>query len=287
MRKPSSYLEELLRLDPVSDHKQIVHIITCYEFPWDTTRSLELAFFRTYAVPRIGTLLASTREFTDRAQRRYDDSDLIISTIVEDGYDSETGKAALRRLNHIHGRFAISNDDFLYVLSNFVFEPVRWTDRFGWRKMVEQERLGLFYCWHEIGRRMGIKDIPATYEEFERFNIDFEQEHFAHTPGGYEVADATRAMFLRWFPVVPKRLGERGISAILDDPLLDALGFARPKPAERRAAETALRARARAVRLLPPRKKPRRRTQMKRRSYPDGWQIDTLGPAAAPVTTTE
>jgi hypothetical protein len=64
-------------------------------------------------------------------------------------------------MNQLQGRFRIANGDFLYVLSTFVFEPIRWNRRFGWRPMCEQERLGLFYFWREVGRRMGIKDLPA------------------------------------------------------------------------------------------------------------------------------
>jgi hypothetical protein len=46
-----SYLAEIRRLDPVRDHVRIVHLDACYEFPFDTTRALELAFSRTFAVP--------------------------------------------------------------------------------------------------------------------------------------------------------------------------------------------------------------------------------------------
>ena len=67
-----SYLAEIRRLDPVRDHVRIVHLDACYEFPFDTTRALELAFSRTFAVPSIAQLLASTGEFTDRALKRYD-----------------------------------------------------------------------------------------------------------------------------------------------------------------------------------------------------------------------
>ena len=74
--RSSPYLDEILRLDPVADHKRITHLVVCYEFPFDTTRALELAFFRTYAVPAIGELLDSTGEFARGAQRRYDDTDL-------------------------------------------------------------------------------------------------------------------------------------------------------------------------------------------------------------------
>ena len=95
----SSYLRELRRLDPVADHSRIVYLDTCFEFPWDTTRSLELALFRTFAVPSIAELLDRTGEFGRAAQKRYDDTDLILSTIVEAGYDSDIGKRAMRQMN--------------------------------------------------------------------------------------------------------------------------------------------------------------------------------------------
>jgi hypothetical protein len=97
--RESSYLADIRRLDPVRDHVRIVHLDACYEFPFDTTRALELAFFRTFAVPSIAQLLASTGEFTDRALKRYDDTDLLISTFAENGYDSAIGRAAIRRMN--------------------------------------------------------------------------------------------------------------------------------------------------------------------------------------------
>ena len=53
-------------------------IATC-AFPFDVARSLELALFRTYAVPRISALLRSTGELTERTRKRYDDTDLLLS----------------------------------------------------------------------------------------------------------------------------------------------------------------------------------------------------------------
>ena len=274
----SPYLEEILRLDPVADHRRIVFLDVCYEFPFDTTRSLELALFRTFAAPAIAELLDATGEFAERAQKRYDDTDLLLSTILEEGYDSELGKAAIRRMNRIHGRFEIANEDFLYVLSTFVFEPIRWNARFGWRPLVEQERLATFETWRQIGRRMNIRGIPETYRELERFNVEYERRNFRFTEVGARVAGATRRMFLDWFPLLPTRVGERAISAILDEPLLAAVGFPRPTGAERRAVEGALRLRSRAVRVLPPRRSPRLRTTIRRRSYPAGYRVETLGP---------
>src|SRR4051795_12336503 len=150
MPRPS-YLEQIRALDPVKDHQRVVFLSTCCDFPFDTTRSLEFALFRTFAVPSISALLARTGEFLHRAQKRYDDTDILVSALLEWGYDSDRGKRALRRMNQIHGRFAIANADYLYVLSTFVYEPIRWNARFGWRLMCPEEKLGFFYFWREVG----------------------------------------------------------------------------------------------------------------------------------------
>ena len=91
-----TFLNEILRLDPERDHLRIVYFDTFHEFPFDTTRSLEFALFRTFAAPRVSTLLDQTGEFGQRPQKRYDDTDLILSELIEHGYDSERGRAAIR-----------------------------------------------------------------------------------------------------------------------------------------------------------------------------------------------
>ena len=272
------YLREILTLDPVRDHKRIVYLDVCFEFPFDTTRALELAFFKTFASPSIATLLDSTGEFTLRGQKRYDDTDLLISAFSEDGWDGPLGRRALRRMNRIHSRFAIANDDFLYVLSAMVLEPVRWNERFGWRRWIEAERLAQFHFWREIGRRMAIREIPETLDALERYNVEYERTRFAATDAGRRLAGAQRDVFLAWFPWLPHRLGARAISALLDEQVVEALGLVRPTRFERRAAERLLRLRALVVRLLPPRRRPRLRTTMRRRTYPGGYSIERLGP---------
>jgi hypothetical protein len=279
--RQSKYLAEIRTLDPERDHLRIVYLDSSFEFPLDTTLSLQLAFFRTYAVPTIGRLLDSTEEFARRAQRRYDDTELLIAEFVEYGYDSPRGRAAIRQMNRIHGRHPIANDDSLYVLSAMVLEPIRWNERFGWRPLLEQERQATFHFWRRVGRLMAIDEIPATLAELDAFNRRYEQERFEYTDAGRRVGLATRELFVSWFPWLPRSLGRRAIHALLDDPLLDAFGFEHPTRAERRAVEGALRARARLVRLLPPRRKPRLRTELKRRSYPGGYRIEELGPPAA------
>jgi hypothetical protein len=276
--RQSRVLPEILTLDPVNDHQRIVFLSTRYDFPFDTTRALEFALFRTYAVPSVAALLDRTGEFRARPQRRYDDTDIIVSELMEWGCDGDRGRRALRRMNQLHGRFDISNDDYLYVLSTFVYEPVRWNARFGWRPLCERERLGYFHFWRAVGGRMGIKEIPADYDAFEQFNRDYEQRHFRYTEASRRVGTATRELFAGWFPAPLRPLVRDAIHAMLDDPLRDAFGFPRPSAPMRRLAPAVMQARAGLLRHLPARRTPSYRTGMKHRAHPNGYVIEELGP---------
>jgi hypothetical protein len=77
------------QLDPVRDHCWIYNLMNGYEFPWDMTRSLEVALMRTYCVPSISKLLNQTGEFTHCSQKRYDDTSIIVGEMIKWGYDSD------------------------------------------------------------------------------------------------------------------------------------------------------------------------------------------------------
>src|SRR5262245_8925978 len=67
----SPVFAEIEKLDSVRDHQRIAFLTCRVDFPWDTTRALEFALFRTFCVPAISTLLDKTQEFGKRAQKRY------------------------------------------------------------------------------------------------------------------------------------------------------------------------------------------------------------------------
>ncbi|MCA9836557.1 MAG: DUF2236 domain-containing protein [Trueperaceae bacterium] len=269
-------LREIERLDPIRDHQRIVFLSAAYDFPWDTQRALELALLRTFAVPKSSELLVSTEEFTRRTQKRYDDTSLLISTLGFYGYDSSEGRAALRRMNQMHGRYPISNDEFLYVLTTFVFEPIRWNARYGWRKLSKHEKLASFYFWCEVGRRMNIKDIPASYEGLEAFNRRYERENFAYSDLNRLLAEVTRDLFLSW--VLPKPLwpvGEKLVYALMDEPMRQAFGFPKAPLWASSSVKAGLWFRKQALNFFPPRKRPYQLS--KTRSYPNGYEIQQLG----------
>jgi hypothetical protein len=274
----SRVLREIAALDAEKDHQRIVLLSTRVDFPFDTTRALELALFRTFGVPSISALLHRTGEFERRAQKRYDDTDIIVSEMLEHGYDSERGRAALARMNAIHGRFTIANDDFLYVLSTFVFEPIRFNARFGWRRMTEKEQTALFHFWRAVGARMGIRDIPERLEDFQRYSEDYEARRYRFTEANRAVGAATVELFAGWFPRPLRPLVRQAIYALLDAPARRAFGFPAANPVIATLVIGAMKARAVVLPFLPRRRRPLLRTAMNQRTYPKGYTIETLGP---------
>ncbi|MUG95012.1 DUF2236 domain-containing protein [Scytonema sp. UIC 10036] len=270
-------LHLIQELNPLQDHCQIYHLMLGYEFPWDITRALEVALMKTYCVPSISKLLDKTREFHKRPQKRYDDTAIIIVEFCKWGYGSERGCQAIQRMNAIHSRFKIDNADFLYVLSTFIYEPIRWNARFGWRLMSEQEKLASFYFWREVGNRMHIEGIPTTYEDLEQYNIDYERTHFRYAETNRHVGEATRDLFLSWYPKWMSPLLKPAVYALLDDTMLDAFGFEHPGQWLRRSVETSLQIRSKIQRFLPPLKHSKFFIDSPTRTYPHGYEIANLG----------
>lgn len=265
-------------LDWKQDYEEIVYLLTSFVFPWDYQKSLEFALFRTYAVPSISALLSKTGEFKNHTRKRYDDTELILAEILENGLDSERSKLAFRRMNKMHGAYPISNEDFLYVLSTFVFVPIHWIDKYGWRKLTQNEKLAIFRFQHEVGKRMAIKNLPESLESFESFYKNYEEKHFTKAATNEEISGYTLDLLLGfylskslWF------LGRPVLRCFMDKPLLNAVNLNEPPAWLRKLVLFSMNIRAKTLYMLPERKKPFLRTKLKRPTYPAGYKVEELG----------
>lgn len=286
--KRFDWLRAIHRLDADTDFAEIYRIMVAHEFPWDMTQALSFALFRTYAVPGIGNLLYRTGELTERAQKRYDDTGLLLDAVLEHGFDSETGRAAIRRINQMHRCYPISNEDLRYVLCTFVVVPIRWMDRYGWRRLSETERVASANYYRELGRHMGIRGVPGSHQEFAAVLDDYEAAHFGYDDGARAVADSTLELMTTTPPYdkLPNRAVQLFARALMDGPLLVAFRYPAPPRIARVLAHGGLWLRGRVVRLLPPRTEPLHARHLPQiRSYPDGYDVRRLGtfPPGCPV----
>ncbi|SKX86440.1 MULTISPECIES: oxygenase MpaB family protein [Gordonia] len=282
--------DELAAVDPADDPRTYALELSGKEFVWATTQALSFALFRTYAVPSIGELLYKTVQFTDETQKRYDDTVLLLSAPVEHGFAPGSQRhAAVRRINQMHGRYDISNDDMLYVLATFVVCPPRWINAYEWRTLSQREIDGLTNYYRLLGKHMGIKDIPDTYAEFESLMDTYEQQHFDFREGSRAVADSTLDLLTTFMPyrLLPAPLVRRLARALMDEPLLDAFHYPHPTRAERVLVAAGLKARGLAIRYFAtPRTEPVFGIDTAEvRGYPNGYRVEDLGtfPTGCPV----
>jgi hypothetical protein len=272
------YIEEL---DPGEDYEEIHRIISGYEFPWDYWQSLSLAFFRTFAVPRISGLLDQTGELVAHTQKRADDTMLIMYEIARLGMESSEGRAYIRRMNRMHQRYEISNEDSAYIISLLITVPIKWINQFGWRRLTENEEQALTNYSRRLAELMGVKDTPSTFADFQLLARSYERGHFAVTDANRRLAEATMSITADMLPGPLRRplqpVMRRFSLAILDEELLEALGLPVPPSRDRRAAALLLRWRGRLLRVLPPRSDGRR-YRLNLTSYKNGYRLGDVGP---------
>ena len=181
-------------------------------------------------------------------------------------------------MNRFHRHYDIANEDFLYVLSTFHLEPIRWIERFGWRKLTANEIQASYYFWREVGKRMAIRDIPPSHEAFAAWSLAHERAKFRYDDANNRIATATRELFVSWTPKPLHGITRVAIHALLDDTMRESFGFPRAPKAMEAFVSGALRTRGRVIRFFPAKKKKDFITAKPQRSWPKGYEISQLGP---------
>ncbi|MEV4559522.1 oxygenase MpaB family protein [Kitasatospora sp. NPDC049285] len=272
-----SRLHYIQTLDPERDYDEIFKLVTRYEFPWDYHTGWSFALVTDFVIPSITHTLAGTGEFAHRGMKRYDDTMLFPFEAHRDGLDSAHGREAVRALNKIHGRYTISNEDYLHILAGHVVAAIDWINQYGWRPLSDHEQRAIALAHRRLGELMGIKDIPSSYDEFKTWlERDIQERGTWHYANGAMVAHAMR-IIAALCPPGTRTIATKAITSMIPENIRGILDQP-PLPAWFGAlVRRALRARGRLIRLTPPRPDSRPYVR-KPRSYPRGWTIGQLGP---------
>ncbi|CAL9596302.1 hypothetical protein SUDANB121_05359 [Nocardiopsis dassonvillei] len=293
-------LRAIEAMDVERDHSRIWLLDMAYEFPWDMQVGGSVGFYHSLAPPRMARLLARTGELTGNTRRRLDDTNILMWEMFRHGFTGTRGREAVRQMNRIHrnavrhvntldgeDRWSITNEEYLFVLAAVMVHMVRAVDRHGWRPFGEAERRAAYLHFRSMGEHMGIKDLPESYEGFERFHDEYVRATFDYSPEAEALWRATRGLFVEvlvgWLP--PRLHGIAGravgplLPALLGPDLCRAFGLRPASPLLARAVRTALRARSVYVRWSPPRRESAMPDRIPTERFPEGeYEFPQVGP---------
>ncbi|HEY8532695.1 MAG TPA: oxygenase MpaB family protein [Micromonospora sp.] len=284
MRKDRyAQLNRIRSLDPERDYVEIYRTMVRYEFPWDLKLGLNLAFNRSFSLPSIAAVHTQTGELLHHTQKRIDDTGLLMYEMILNGFEHPRGRASLRRVNQLHRPYDIPNEDYLYVLGCLVVIPLRWLERYGWRQPCCHERRATFVFYRELGKRMNISDIPDSYEALEAWFDAYDAEHLRPNDEAAAIERATRMLMKSRVPRALSRVSDALVIAMYDDRLRHAVQVPSPPWLIRAGLHLALKARAFVLRhFAAPRKTAMFADGIRTKTYPNGYDINALGPAHSP-----
>lgn len=175
-------------LDAEEDAQRIVAILVNHVFPMEFLFALELAQLRTFSIPSISGLLHATREYEDAGVKRLDDTRAIMAELHATPLGTPAHHEMIEHLNAIHGLYKIPNDDYLYVLSTFMLDPIFFIDRYGFRPMSAKEKDAMFFFYRRIGALMGIQELPTSRQAMVVWRRAYEARNQHYAPSNEAVA---------------------------------------------------------------------------------------------------
>ncbi|KAJ5707047.1 hypothetical protein N7488_006848 [Penicillium malachiteum] len=127
---------------------EIQYSLAELEFPFTFSTSYLLRPFQ-------GELASPTS-----SSKRAADTGVLLTEIVLNKPNSTRNLDTIARMNWLHDRYRragkIKDETMLYTLSLFVLEPIRWTNRFEWRSLLDIERCALAVYWRSLCEAMDI-----------------------------------------------------------------------------------------------------------------------------------
>ena len=266
--------------NPDTNWHDIYRQFVLWDFPVETRGGFQVAFYRPQAVPRMAAVLAGTGHIKANPGRRTLDTGIVILEVIEGGFDSPRGQKMVRLLKALHDRPDILQEDLTYVLCALMVVPTRFVDRMGWRSVLEVERSATWRFWSELGTRIGVAELPASYRDAETRFDRYEAENLATSADGRELTQMIISAFAGWTPKLLSPHLPEITSFLIDDPLFsDALGLPRPRRRTTTALNALYRVRRIRQRLSPPAKDPGFVPgQAVGDVYPNGYSLDDIGP---------
>jgi hypothetical protein len=234
-------------LDPDEDHEEVARLTleVLYGDPIGVHAGLLLGFSRQVAVPSIARVIyrGGGGDTLRDIARRIDDTLALFGAFLKWGPSSPAGRAAIARMERIHARFPITDEQKRYTLATLIFEPDRIAEHLGLDQFTDGQREAIWRFWLGVAEQMPLGGLPAMPAELRRWMLDYEREHWRYTNDGRRVVERFfEDWTTRWFPRPARELGRQILLAMMDDALRAALRLEAPSKHLQRLVRASARA---------------------------------------------
>jgi hypothetical protein len=177
-----------------------------------------------FAIPGISKVSVGAREMVDRVGKRYADTTVLVGEFLVNDIDSERACIAINRMNWIHSRYgsSIKMEQMVYTLCLLTCEALQWIDRYDWRITTALEKHASWVFWYEVGRRMGLTDVPESFEACADFIEEFEARNMAPSENGAVIAQGVFALYASTVPAFLAPVVHAVLVAFMDSRLSGA-----------------------------------------------------------------
>ena len=169
------------------------------EFPLLCTKGIQLALFRTYAIPTISSLLYRTRllSSSNTIARRYAETWVLFNEFALREWGSTPWLQATARTRAIHVNYRrlgkVLEEDMLYTLAAVATQPVELIQTWGWRKLTKPEIWAIGTLYQGIAETLDI-DYKALFsqtktEDSENLFLKFRQDERSTSASGKGIRD--------------------------------------------------------------------------------------------------
>lgn len=240
-------------LDPTSDSDAIVQLLMAQYVPrsrFGLNLGYTVDFIRLAGPVRGAPPVDRDGRGLVHAQpdRRADDTAAYLAGWLHDGADAATTKAGLAHVRRMHDaiarRWPMDNDVFLHGTSLFATSLSRTLRLVGAPDIEPSEKAALTVFWRKIATALGVHDIPADFDGFERYLREYEASpRFAHSVAGERLARALLEQFVRrYFPRPLRAPGRWFVLSLVEPHVLETLHLSPPPAPVVAAVRRAVRA---------------------------------------------
>lgn len=216
LRSGSRVIRRIRALDLADDADEITRLslVVLHGHTALTYALFTVAFIEQVAVPTMARTLYrhGTGDIMKLSAERNADTLVFFGQLLDNGPASPVGRMWINRLNDIHAHFPLRNEDSLYTLATLALDPHRITSQLGLSPFSRKELEAQWRFWRTVAQLQGIRDIPLSRNELERWRLSYEAREFESSYEGREVVRSLIDTFGE--QILPRRLRRYSVHLI-------------------------------------------------------------------------